>query len=208
MGRCRMLVRTFVLAAALSAAVAAPAAATTVSVSGPDDRFGLSGTVEITGGPAANDIRVEFKNGAFVITDSNDRVRSGDCAHQGNHTVRCESPFDSYLPFDTGRGNDRLEVADSVRTAVEISGGRGADILRGGRFNDDINGDVGSDVSIGRSGNDSLSDFGHNGDVFVGGAGNDDLTAFDNGNDKRIDCGSGHHDEAFIDPKGDPKPVG
>jgi hypothetical protein len=209
MGRRRVLMRAFVLAVGLSAVAATPATATSVSVSGPDARFGLSGSVYIAGGPAANDILVEFKHGAFIVRDGNDRVTSADCDQAGKHAVRCRSPFDSDLEFSTGRGDDRLEVADSVRTFVsDLAGGRGDDILRGGRFGDDIDGGVGSDVSIGGGGNDSLSDLDKaNGDVFVGGAGNDDVTAFDNGNDKRIDCGLGRHDRAYIDPKGDPKPV-
>ena len=64
--------------------------------------------------------------------------------------------------------------ASTDKAALTITGGEGADVLRGAGANDTISGGAGADVIIGNAGNDALSG-GLGGDLVNGGVGNDTI---------------------------------
>ena len=112
--------------------------------------------------------------------------------------------------IDGGAGDDRITVANSVPSQVEvrIEGGPGADRLQGGRGNDLIEAgdDNAPDVLEGGSGDDAL--IGARTDLHVpvnsgkstliGGAGNDVLVGGDPCNGDTFDGGPGNDNANFF----------
>lgn len=93
--------------------------------------------------------------------------------------------------FNLGKGNDIAVVDPNVDANVQINGGKGDDMLIGGRGNDTLHGGDGNDFISGGAGNDrlfggrgnDLMDGGHGNDLMRGGRGND-LMLGGNGNDR------------------------
>ena len=198
--------------AALAWLLPAAAEATSVSVFGPNTRFGFPGEIQITGTKGPNRIRVAYQaaGGAFVVTDTSWITTQG-CERLARTRVRCLSPPRSFLNIKTREGSDRVAIDRSVRTGAEVRGGSGDDLIIGGKLGDDLSGDGGDDVIRGKGGDDdlgSLFDLGR--DSYYGGAGNDDIDASEEGSgpDLVISCGGGAMDDAFVDRKRDPKPRG
>ena len=131
--------RRLLLCATLLAGVAAAeaTAATTVSLDGPDSRFGSPGTVYVTGGGArshAIDVVYRSDTDSFVITDSRrfGTLDSG-CERLKRRRVRCQSPAPKG-PADVtiigGKRDDRLRVDATVKGFSRLDGQNGDNLLR------------------------------------------------------------------------------
>lgn len=162
--------------------------------------------LNIQGGPASNDIGLEFDRATarYEVSDAAGILAGVDCEAVGPNRVWCKRwPRDGFAA-GLGPGDDRFRLLMRGRGG-SLHGGRGDDQIYSGDHRNVILGEGGQDDLRGRGGNDSLhGDPGH--DVLVGGAGNDRLEARDRDRDRRIDCGAGH-DVALIDPRLDPAPV-
>jgi hypothetical protein len=93
-------------------------------------------------------------------------------------------------------GDDTFAGGDNVNIPMQISGGAGNDVLKGGGRNDTMNGDAGNDTLDGRGGDDDMR----------GGAGSDTVDYSDRTNslvlsldDVANDGGSGAHDNIHSD---------
>lgn len=136
---------------------------------------------------------------------------------------RAECPADGRAQIWTAGGDDDVRLGRGIR-APYFAGGKGSDHLVGADMRDFVDGGQGADDVSGRgaydrvygfTGNDRVS--GGSGDDLVnggtgfdrlfGGAGSDTLDAFDGHRDKRIDCGGGEDDLAYVDPVIDPAPL-
>lgn len=204
--------RLIAAALAVSAIVPASAHATHVALFGPSTRFGFRAEIQITGTRAPDRIRIGYipAESTFVVTDPAGITVAG-CESFSRTRARCTAPANSRIDVNAGRGGDRIRVAAIVPTGVSVSGGSGDDLITGGRGDDQLIGDGGDDVLRGKRGDDSLGALFDTGrDAFFGGAGNDDIDASERGSrpDRRIDCGSGKRDDAFVDRHRDPRPTG
>ena len=86
-----------------------------------------------------------------------------------------------------GSGDDRLVA--SLRRGGILSGGKGADMLRGRARGDILLGDEGRDVIVGGKGDDGING-GLGRDVVSGGPGSDDINT-DDGTRELVHCGTG-----------------
>lgn len=104
---------------------------------------------------------------AIVINagDGNDRVQilAMDPSLAGIVTINGEA------------GNDRINIANSVRAGVQVNGGDGSDSLTGGSGNDTLDGGDGDDSLSGSNGDDLVIG-GDGADLLYGRAGNDTLS--------------------------------
>lgn len=192
--------------------VPAHAAATRVSVFGPDDRRGIRGEILIVGTKGTNRISVSYApaSGTFVVADPSG-IATTACERLTATRARCASPVDSRIEIAAREGQDRVRLARSVRTGARVDGGSGTDVLVGGRFGDDLIGGGGDDVLLGKAGDDDLGGlFDRGRDEFYGGGGNDDIDASERRStpDLVISCGAGRLDDAFVDRGRDPRPNG
>ncbi|MQA74550.1 MAG: hypothetical protein GEU88_09465 [Solirubrobacterales bacterium] len=188
---------------AIGAAVAPVASATTVSLFGPDTRFGSQGEVFVSGGDAKDhQINIVQKHGddAFVITDSRrfGALDSG-CGRITRHKVRCQTPAPTGaadVAIHGAAGDDRLRVDDTVEGFATIDGGDGADVIRvarAARGGGELQGGDGADRIIGGRGGESIGD-GDGADLVRGRGGEEivfvDLFSQDRGHN-RIFTGAG-----------------
>lgn len=197
--------RRLMLCATLLAGVAAAqaTAATTVSLDGPDSRFGSPGTVYVTGGGArshAIDVVYRSDTDSFVITDSRrfGTLDSG-CERLKRRRLRCQSPAPKG-PADVtiigGKRDDRLRVNATVKGFSRLDGQNGDNLLQiaaRAKGGGELDGGDGRDRIFGGGGDDTISDFG-GADVVRGRGGDDfvfvDLRSEDRGHN-RIFTGSG-----------------
>lgn len=129
-------------------------------------------------------------------------ARSASCP-RADDGLRAEVAVD----VSTWHGDDRIRIDPTVEDRVEINGSDGDDVIDGGPAGDQIIGGDGADLLRSHRGGDLVE--GHRGgDVYHGGRGADDVYARDHHRDRVIDCGRGSHDEAWIDKRVDPRPIG
>jgi hypothetical protein len=215
------------LAAIMVLALAAPAQAATVSVSG--------GSVLFVAAPGeANNVRVSFGSDNVVIQDTNAPTPGAGCAAVEFNGVSCPRSPAATIDLRFGDGNDQMSATPSTPTdgtsfRIEggtgndkLWGGRGKDVIEGGAGNDFLYGDGGKDLLNGGGGKDRLqgqgtlkggggSDFidalfGDEGSKSIvshlfGGAGNDRFVT-GNGAREIIDCGSGNDQVTWTLPTG------
>ena len=130
-----------ILAFLAAGALAAPAGAATVSVSG--------STVSIAApGRETNRITVSARAGGGVtIRDSRTPVVAGEgCTQSRPDRASCGGPETNELVADVGPLNDSLSVSGGVRFPAVLRGGTGGDTLRGGAAGDQLIGGLGSDT--------------------------------------------------------------
>jgi Ca2+-binding RTX toxin-like protein len=196
-----------VLAGLAAGALAAPmASATSVSLAGPDSRFGSPGQVTVIVGDRkdhAINVRFERDDDEFVITDSRrfDRLAS-ECRRIAKRRVRCHDPApqgSADVELDGGRGDDRLRVDGTVRGFATIDAAAGADrirVARRARGGGDLEGGDGRDRIIGGGGDETIGD-GAGADLVRGRGGDElvfvDLSSEDRGHN-RIFTGAGADD--------------
>ena len=168
-----------------------PAAPTVTT--GPDGKT----TVQLPDGQ--NHVKVhQNPDGSMRVDQHRDPTMSGKPVR--STTIPADKAKD--VTINGGKGDDHIEMADSVTKDMTINGGAGNDKLTGGKGNDTINGGDGDDHIDGRDGNDKI-DGGNGDDHLFGGKGNDDLKGGDgrdwmhggDGDDK-IDGGHGN-DQLF-----------
>jgi Ca2+-binding RTX toxin-like protein len=121
-----------------------------------------------------NDIRVEYRGGAYLITDK--AALPTGCPAVGPNTVRCTG---GALQVYAGDGDDIVRGApyanggpgDDRLIGGDAWGGTGDDVLVGSRDEDGLNGGPGRDRISGLGGDDDIS----NGEIIDGGPGTDTL---------------------------------
>ncbi len=144
-------------------------AAVTIS----EGRNELGTQLRITGTAASDKITVNKTTRGYVVTAQN------------GYSATYRGKYKSIL-INSGRGNDRIVVASTVRIPTEIFGGVGNDTLVGGAGNDSIYGNAGTDLLYGQAGNDTLiSTNDGKADILSGGAGADSFWA-DSAKSERI----------------------
>ncbi|MBJ7331305.1 MAG: hypothetical protein JHC95_15540 [Solirubrobacteraceae bacterium] len=182
---------------AASTMVAAPASATTASLS-PDGRF-LEVTESIPG--EVNDVRVSVAQSGGVqvleLFQFEGITPGAGCATVGA-IVRCQDPIEQ-VRLRLGAGDDRVETRDTTLAfgigALDVDLGDGNDlytaeeeqgiaVVRGGAGNDDLRGGIGNDDLDGGPGDDKVNGFSGL-DAVRGGDGNDEIKA-DSYSDKGI----------------------
>ncbi len=177
--------RTTILAAALAAALTAPAAAGAATITAEGDALvyrAAPGEANAVGlGDALFDAgRLKFLD-AVPIAIQTDRCTGGDA------WAECDLP--ARIVIDLGDGDDHMAFSSwSKQLPVEVHGGAGADLLEGysidgedqaqlldgGAGNDTIDGDEGDDVVRGGPGDDTIEGGGGR-DTVEGGDGDDRL---------------------------------
>jgi Ca2+-binding RTX toxin-like protein len=185
----------------------AAATATTAEVSG-------DGTLEVTADPGvANELYVAYNatSDVYAVLEAVGAVTSGPGCSTVFGTAGCDAAAIDRIVVTTGDGNDHLSLDGAgMATApfvdpVEVFGGDGDDLLRGGSAAATLNGGDGDDHLLGRAGDDLLVG-GKGRDVMLGEAGRDKLKARDRARDRVIDCGAGKDRKAGVDRK-DPRTV-
>jgi Ca2+-binding RTX toxin-like protein len=190
--------RALPLAATLAVAALASASPAVASTAGVN-----AGTLIVTGGGEANDIRLTDCLGTCAhqvdLTDAAGVTATGGCVQLNATRVQCDGVAavsvnlgdgndvwqndccDNFAPtsqtIDAGAGDD--SVIGSSRAPDTINGGPGNDSLNGDGGNDTMHGDDGNDTVLGGADNDNL--FGDAGADTVRGEQNDD----------RVDGGAG-----------------
>jgi hypothetical protein len=225
-----------VLTAALVsvAAVAAPAAladTTQVEVSG--TQLKLTGLPK---SPSAVQVSYVRSPDRFLVVDAGGlQPINPECVSDGPTRVLCDATGLMRVDADLGDGDDVFVIDASKaqgvprRFAVQVTAGKGADVVSGGLGDDTIYGQQGRDVVAGGLGNDFLSGgpstdaaigfggddillgdggrdalFGQKGhDLMFGGTENDVLLARDGERDPKINCGPGKRQRA-VDDRRDP----
>jgi hypothetical protein len=130
-----------------------------------EGRSELGTQLRITGSAASDKITVNKTTRGYVVTAQN------------GFAATYRGRFKSIL-INSGRGNDRVVVASSVRIPTEIFGGAGNDTIVGGAGNDSIYGNAGIDLLYGQAGDDTLiSTNDGKADILTGGAGADSYWA-------------------------------
>ncbi len=124
----------------------------------------VSGELFVNGTSRAETIQIASRSGGFIVT-SNGRLLG-----------RFSQSLVTHITVDAGDGNDVVNLTN-VNIRSNIYGGRGNDVLIGGKANDRIWGEEGWDVLIGRAGSDTL-DGGAGRNLLFGGIGDDTLTGF------------------------------
>ena len=163
-----------ILAGAMVLVLAAPARASTVSVSG--------ASVVFTAAPGeANNVRVSFGAGSVVIQDATRPTAGPGCGAVDFNGVSCARTSGGKIVLRFGDGNDKMSPVPSTPfdgTSFDIDGGTGNDELWGGRNADIIKGAAGRDNLYGQGGKDlvdggSGKDTVHGQGTLRGGSGND-----------------------------------
>lgn len=169
--------------------------------------------------------------GHFITDSAGLIVTPGEgqlCTQPAGNTTACADTTAAAIPpGETGAGED-IEIffgdlADTLDSqnvgTTRVHGGPGKDTMSGTSrsaisFEFDLGedssleyfyGDAGNDLLKGNGGDDTLVG-GKGRDKLLGGAGADILDAKDGTKDKRIDCGPGKGERAFVD-RVDPKPI-
>lgn len=184
------------------------------------DRYANDIAITLTRTGAPGHTRTTFKlvdRRAVVRIDAPARKREG-CRTRGRHTAICSRATTSYVYASLGAGRDRFTVRGAPAAAPSpaepiapdglayfphdegsegsflgwiIDGGDGDDRLSGSPYFDHIIGGRGSDVLLGRDGDDLFEQRGERGtDTIVGGAGLDAL-AWNANTGLRIDLRTG-----------------
>jgi len=171
--------------------------------------------------------------GHFITDTAGLIVTPGEgqlCSQPTGNTTQCSDTTAAAIPpGETGEGeNIEISLGDLADTLIsdsvgrmEVNGGPGKDTMRGTSrevsasvFAPELGadssleyfyGDAGNDLLIGNGGDDFLIG-GKGRDKLLGGDGADFLDATDGMKDKRIDCGPGKGEKAFVD-RIDPKPI-
>ncbi|HEV7437632.1 MAG TPA: cadherin-like domain-containing protein, partial [Pseudorhizobium sp.] len=164
-------------------------------VEGIENVVGTAHDDTITGDEGDNTIHAGAGDDLLAGGDGDDVT----CAEEGNDVVvvfatTSDDSDDGDDVYDGGDGIDTLDLTALVEAVVADFEGRyveGAEvghdmisnfeIIHGGRGNDQLNGDSGSDILHGADGHDKLKGRGGD-DVLVGGDGNDEIEG-DQGND-------------------------
>ena len=215
-----------ILAGIMVLALAAPAQAATVSVSGTSVLFAAA--------PGeANNVRVTFGPASVIIQDRTAPAPGAGCVAADFNGVSCTRAVGSTIVLLFGDGNDQMTASPSTSagTSFRIEGGTGNDKLWGGRDRDSIKGGAGNDTLYGEgakdvldggagkdriqgqgtlkggAGNDFIDTiFGDGGSRSIvsklfGGAGNDRFVT-GNGAKETVDCGSGNDQVTWTLPTG------
>lgn len=213
----------WMLAALAPLAIAAPAHAATVTVSG-------TTVVYHAAAGEANRVTPVVSGGEISVQEfSNAAMTAGPGCAGGGAIVRCPAAGVRELILRLGDGDDEIEHASRFVQLTEdvhlrAEGGSGDDLLKGTRYGDLLSGGSGNDLVAGVGGKDRLIGGGGNDHIegqgtLEGGPGNDLLNAVvegfavrsrifgGRGNDRVIsnnglrdviDCGAGRRDSAGV----------
>jgi len=121
----------------------------------------INGELFVNGTSRSDNIRLQQKSGVISVTANGKKLGSFTSSQVATIIV------------DAADGNDLVTLVD-VTTSSELYGGRGSDLLIGGKGHDRIFGEKGRDVLFGRKGNDQM-DGGAGRNVLFGNKGNDTL---------------------------------
>ena len=175
------------MACAAAFALAAPAHASTVAISGD--------TLTITANPGElNQVNVTGNASQGYLVHDQAGISSVDCSGSGS-TVSCKNPSITRLQIELGDMGDRILDSLALPGSVDagdgddtikplgagpftLIGGAGNDTLAGGGGNDMLNGGSGDDALDGGGGDDTLNGASGN-DTLNGGTGNDTLDGLD-----------------------------
>lgn len=146
-------------------------------------------TVLLAGGDEANMIRIWLsRDGRQYVIDSVVQLEVGGevCEHPAEdpYELVCDAPSIAGFEVNAGGGEDRVQVAPSVKVPVTMRGGGGDDTLLGGSAADKLVGGRGNDRLLGGRGDDQLYG-GPGNDLLIGGPGNDVLNG-GAGNDRLL----------------------
>lgn len=167
--------------------------------SAPKVTTSADGKTSVQLGDQNNFVKVhENKDGSLRIDQHRDGTMSGKPLR--STSIPADQAKD--VTINGGKGDDHIELADSVSKGMTINGNEGNDKLIGGKGNDTLNGGDGDDHIDGRDGDDKI-DGGKGNDHLFGGKGNDDIKGGEgrdwihggDGDDK-IDGGDGN-DQLF-----------
>src|SRR4051794_18018488 len=159
------MVKTVLLAPALTLALAPAARAADVRVDGGCDKYhSCLYTVVFRAAPGERNAVAVSTTGAATVVDRGARLAPGRmCRALDEQTVRCD--VTGPVTLSLGDGDDTLEVSGSA--GVDVTGGSGDDTLQGGRGNDRLQGGPGDDDLDGGGGNDALDYADHRAPVRV-----------------------------------------
>jgi hypothetical protein len=174
------IIAALCLAAGLTTAMPAGAAATGVSVrTGPSGHGAQASALQlnITGSPLSDEISIVLDptQTQFLITSRNPITAVPvQCTSVSTNQISC--PTSDFVSFSAslGAGKDAFSVGPSIHIPVSLSGGIGGDTLRGGSGSDTLLGGAGADRLFGGNGADTLLG-GKGSDVLNGGKGRDVL---------------------------------
>jgi len=123
----------------LSAAGAAPAAASTAGVQGT--------TLTVAGASGErNRVSIGVSGDRVTVTDTGATIRAGAGCSASGRTVSCPLAGLTELVADLGDRNDRIGVSRGVRLRARLRGGSGDDVLAGGGGPDELDGGTGRDL--------------------------------------------------------------
>jgi Ca2+-binding RTX toxin-like protein len=171
------------------------------------------GTLEVTADPGvANDLYVAYNSTAdlYGIVEPGRAVVSGPGCMTTFGTAGCAAAAIDRIVVMAQDGNDHVSLDGAgMATAafvdpVDVLGGDGDDVLRGGSAAATLKGEDGDDVLLGRAGDDILVG-GKGRDTMLGEQGRDKLKARDRKRDRVIDCGAGKDPKAGVDRRKDPR---
>jgi len=151
------------MAFAMSLAVAAPASAGTIGISGTTLIFGadLDEALGLTGSTSGTDL---FLNGAIF------NIVTAGCFANGTNGVRCALDGFATLTVVGSQLDDAIDLSGIIGVNVFVAAKDGNDIVVGGTGDDVLTGGNGDDILIGGPGADAL--FGGPGDnVLLDGGG-------------------------------------
>jgi hypothetical protein len=111
---------------------------TSISLSGPETRFGSPGQIYISAYKSKKshvlNLVYEARRDSFLVTDSRPFGRiASQCERLAKREVRCSDPApsgDADVAMSGGNAADRLRVDDTVSGSLDLSGGQGSDLLR------------------------------------------------------------------------------
>ncbi|HEX8204441.1 MAG TPA: calcium-binding protein [Solirubrobacteraceae bacterium] len=207
--------RPLLLACAVLAALAPPAAAVEVTATDADGGVFLISVIDDTGRP--NGLLVREERGRIIVRDrGDDAVRSGEgCRALDLRSAACAAAADErVIAISGGDGDDEIVVQAAARTSrirvaggegddsitaigsrAALSGGPGADRLQGGAGDDDLTGGAGPDRLGGGGGDDQLTgdgrpEAGVARDLLDGGPGDDEASWFSRASPVLVDLRS------------------